>query len=117
MLVEILLKLFICIVNIELLKTVYLKRQEFLKNAQTPNILLCKQGTALSCNMFNYQVPEKMTKICRMMKHKYHTIHLHKVLKLTSKFSNPNMSKIPMDLKSSLLLILLLIFLMTQAKH
>lgn len=36
MLVEILLKLFICIVNIELLKTVYLKRQEIFKNPYTP---------------------------------------------------------------------------------
>lgn len=58
-----------------------------------------------------------MAKLCRTMKHQYQTVHLNKFLKSTSKFSNPNMSKIPMDLKSSLLLILLLIFLMTQAKH
>jgi len=70
-LVEIFLKLFICIVDIELLKTVYLKRQEIFQNAYTPSILLCKLGIGLSHNMFNNQVPVKMTKICRTMNHKY----------------------------------------------
>lgn len=71
MFVEILLKFLICIVNIELLKTVYLKRQEIFKNAYTSSILFCKQGNGLGSNMFKNQVPEKMTKICKAIKHKY----------------------------------------------
>lgn len=40
--IEILLELFICIVNIKLFKTVYLKREDVLKNVYIQSILLCK---------------------------------------------------------------------------
>lgn len=51
MLVEILLKLLICIVNIELLKTVYLKREEIFKNAYASSILFSHQGNGSGNNV------------------------------------------------------------------
>lgn len=115
MLVEVFLKLLICIVDIELFKVVNLRMGIQRVSSSGPS-RVHRKGTG---GKREERATEKNTHGCfkdcvkEQLPEGSHRGHCRR----TSKFSNPKMSRMPMDLKSSLPLIRLLIFLIIHSKQ
>lgn len=142
-LVEILLKFFVGIVDVKLFKPVHLQDTEYEGRKISSAALKHQQIMKKSGSQLHFW-PPAIKPICQRVKKKKnfnsvqkwlirgrfnfftnkaaeHKLTLggewRKRLLITSKFSKPKMSRIPMDLKFSFPLILWLIFMMIQEKH
>lgn len=99
MLVEILLELLVGVVDVELFESVDLTNDWREVEAKAESECVCLCVYKLSFRSKYLMKPPELR------------------LRLTSKFSNPKMSRMPIDLKLSLPLIFWFIFTMIQEKH